>query len=246
MSIEPAWLAFGAAVALAYTVEAALGFGSIVVALALGALVLPMSQLLPVLVTLSTAMNLLMVWRLRAHVDRALLWRRIAPWMIGGTLAGYALRPALGDAALVPLFGALVLAFALREWWRLWRGTAATAHPPWRAHALTAAAGLTHGLYASGGPLLVAALAGSGLDKARMRATLLAVWLGLNAGLSLLYAIDGTLAPALPRVAACAPVVAAGMVAGEALHRRLDERRFRQMVFALLAVAGAALLARGG
>lgn len=245
-AVDAAWIAFGAAIALAYTVEAALGFGSIVVALALGSLMLPMSALLPVLVPLSTAMNLLMVWRLRGQVDRALLGRRIAPWMIAGTLAGYALRPVLGDAALVPLFGALVLAFALLESWRLWRGAVARAHPPWRARALTAAAGLTHGLYASGGPLLVAALAGSTLDKARLRATLIAVWLVLNAGLTLLYALDGALAPALPRAAAYLPVVLVGIVAGEALHRRLDERRFRALVLALLAVAGAALVLRGG
>lgn len=246
MSADAAWIALGGAIAIAYTVEAALGFGSIVIALALGALVLPMSALLPVLVPLSTVMNALMTLRLRAQIDRALLLRRIAPWMLAGMLAGYLLRPWAGDAALVPLFGALVLAFALREGWRLRRAGAPEPHPPWRAHALTAAAGLTHGLYASGGPLLVASLAGTTLDKARLRATLIAVWLVLNASLTLLYAADGTLAPALPRAAAYLPVMLVGIVAGEALHRRLDERRFRALVLALLAVTGAALVARGG
>lgn len=246
MSADAAWIALTGAIAVAYTVEAALGFGSIVIALALGALVLPMSALLPVLVPLSTAMNVLMTLRLRAQIDRGLLLRRIAPWMVAGMLAGYLLRPWLGDAALVPLFGALVLAFALREGWRMRRAGMPRPHPPWRARALTAAAGLTHGLYASGGPLLVAALAGTTLDKARLRATLIAVWLVLNAGLTLLYALDGTLAPALPRAAAYLPVVLVGIVAGEALHRRLDERRFRALVLALLAVTGTALVVRGG
>lgn len=246
MSADAAWIALAGAIAVAYTVEAALGFGSIVIALALGALVLPMSALLPVLVPLSTAMNVLMTLRLRAQIDRGLLLRRIAPWMVAGMLAGYLLRPWLGDAALVPLFGALVLAFALREGWRMRRAGMPRPHPPWRARALTAAAGLTHGLYASGGPLLVAALAGTTLDKARLRATLIAVWLVLNAGLTLLYALDGTLAPALPRAAAYLPVVLVGIVAGEALHRRLDERRFRALVLVLLAVTGAALVVRGG
>lgn len=245
MSVDAAWIALAGAIAVAYTVEAALGFGSIVIALALGALVLPMSALLPVLVPLSTAMNVLMTLRLHAQVDCALLLRRIAPWMLAGMLAGYLLRPWLGDTALVPLFGALVLAFALREGWRMRRAGLPRPHPPWRARALTAAAGLTHGLYASGGPLLVAALAGTTLDKARLRATLIAVWLVLNGSLTLLYAADGTLAPALPISAAYLPVMMAGIVAGEALHRRIDERLFRQLVLALLAVVGAALLLRG-
>jgi uncharacterized membrane protein YfcA len=165
--------------------------------------------------------------------------------MIAGMLAGYLLRPQMGDAALVPLFGALVLAFALREAWRMQHAGVPRPHPPWRARALTAAAGLTHGLYASGGPLLVAALAGTTLDKARLRATLIAVWLVLNGSLTLLYAIDGTLAPSLPTSAAYLPVMLAGIVAGEALHRRIGERLFRELVLALLAVAGAALLLRG-
>lgn len=245
MSVDAAWIALAGAIAVAYTVEAALGFGSIVIALALGALVLPMSSLLPVLVPLSTAMNVLMTLRLRAQIDRALLLRRIAPWMIAGMLAGYLLRPWLGDAALVPLFGALVLAFALREGWRMRHAGTPRPHPPWRARALTAAAGLTHGLYASGGPLLVAALAGTTLDKVRLRATLIAVWLVLNGSLTLLYALDGTLAPSLPTSMAYLPVMVAGIVAGEALHRRIDERLFRQLVLALLAITGAALLLRG-
>lgn len=244
MTPELAWIAFGGAIALAYTIEAALGFGSIVIALALGALLLPMSDLLPVLVPLSMAMNLLVMVRLHRQVDRALLLLRIAPWMLAGMLAGYLLRPALGDAALVPLFGALVLAFALRESWRMRHRTPAPPHPLWRARALTAAAGITHGLYASGGPLLVAALTGTTLDKATLRATLIAVWLVLNTGLTVLYAADGTLAPALPRAAAYLPVMLASVLVGEALHRRLDERRFRGLVLALLGFTGAALLAR--
>lgn len=245
MSADAAWIALAGAIALAYTIEAALGFGSIVIALSLGALLLPMAQLLPVLVALSTLMNIVMTARLHRRIDRRLLLRRIAPAMLAGTGAGYALRPALGDAALVPVFGALVLAFALREGWRMRQPQPARPHPPARALALTLAAGLTHGLYASGGPLLVAALAGSALDKAAMRATLIAVWLALNASLSLLYALDGTLWPALPRVLSYLPLLVFGVLAGEWLHRRLDERRFRAVVLALLAATGGVLLARG-
>ncbi|MGH8433264.1 MAG: sulfite exporter TauE/SafE family protein, partial [Pseudomonas sp.] len=44
--IDP-WLWLGAGIFLAYTLEAMTGFGSVVIALSLGALVLPIKELLP-------------------------------------------------------------------------------------------------------------------------------------------------------------------------------------------------------
>ena len=44
--------------------------------------------------------------------------------------------------------------------------------PMWLSRLLSLGAGISHGLFASGGPLLVFALAGTHLDKARLRATL--------------------------------------------------------------------------
>ena len=103
-------------------------------------------------------------------------------------------------------------------------------------------AGVTHGLFASGGPLLVYSLSGVALDKARFRATLICVWLTLNSLLTLIFAIDGSLLPALPRIAAFLPVAISGVSLGEWLHHRISEQRFRVAVFLLLLVTGIALL----
>ncbi|QKK04082.1 MAG: sulfite exporter TauE/SafE family protein [Pseudomonadota bacterium] len=117
-------------------------------------------------------------------------------------------------------------------------------HPAWLSRALTFAAGITHGLFASGGPLLVYALAGTRLDKGGLRATLVTVWFSLNAGLTVAFLVDGTLVPALPKVAAYLPVLGTGYLLGEFLHHRLDERRFRQLVYVMLIATGAALVIR--
>jgi uncharacterized membrane protein YfcA len=103
-------------------------------------------------------------------------------------------------------------------------------------------AGLTHGLYASGGPLLVYALTGVSLGKAAFRATLLAVWLSLNGLLTLVFALDGSLWPSLPRVVLFLPLLVAGVLAGEWLHHRVDESRFRQVVFTVLLATGVTLM----
>lgn len=91
---------------------------------------------------------------------------------------------------------------------------------------------------------LRATAAATRLDKGGLRATLVTVWFSLNAGLTVAFLVDGTLVPALPKVAAYLPVLGTGYLLGEFLHHRLDERRFRQLVYVMLIATGAALVIR--
>jgi uncharacterized membrane protein YfcA len=235
--------ALGAFILLAYTLEAVTGFGSIVIALSLGALLLPIDQLLPVLVPLNIGMTGYLVWRHRAQIDRPLLLGTILPGMLAGTLLGYWLLPYLDAALLKRGFGLLILWFAGRELWRLRHAAALPVRPAWLTRAITLGAGLSHGLFASGGPLLVYGLAGTTLDKARFRATLVTVWFTLNSLLTAAFLLDGRLQPALPQVLAYAPLLLVGLWLGEHLHRRFDERHFRLAIHVLLLVTGVLLLA---
>lgn len=241
--IDP-WLWLGLFILLAYTIEAVTGFGSLVIALSLGALILPIAAIMPVVVPLNVLMSGYLAWRNREHIDWALLLRVILPFMLVGTLAGYGLRPWLGDALLKGAFGLLVLSFAARELWRMARGHVIAPHSPLVNRVITLGAGLTHGLFASGGPLLVHAMAGNTLDKSRLRATMLSVWFSLNASLSVLFLLDGSLLPSLPRVLTYMPLLVVGVLLGEYLHRRLNEQRFRQMVYSLLVVTGMLLIVK--
>lgn len=237
-----AWTWLGLCILLAYTVEALTGFGSIVIALSLAALVLPVEVLLPILVPLNILMTGPLVWRLRAHVDRTVLVGLILPGMLVGTLLGYGLRPWLGDQLVRMLFGALVVWFAGRSLWLMRHQVRQSVRPLWRTRGWVGLAGITHGLFASGGPLLVYALAGTDLDKSRFRATLLLVWFTLNSLLTVAFLLDGSLLPALPQLLWYLPLLPLGVWIGEHLHGRVDEARFRQLVFALLLLAGLALL----
>jgi hypothetical protein len=237
------WLALAGFILLAYTLEAITGFGSIVIALSLGALLLPIDQLLPVLVPLNICMTGYLVWRHRQMIDRHLLLSMILPGMLLGTLIGYALLPFLDAALAKRLFGALVLWFAARELWRLRHATVQPVRPLWLSRLLSVCAGVSHGLFASGGPLLVFALAGTALDKARLRATLVTVWFTLNSVLTLAFLLDGRLLPALPQVASYAPLLLIGVWLGERLHQRFNEQHFRIAIYLLLLVTGGLLLA---
>lgn len=234
------WL--GGCILLAWTIEAMSGFGSIVIALSLGALLLPLEAMLPVLVTLNVVTSTWLAWQHRRHIDTALLARRILPAMLLGTLAGVALRDVLPGPALKIGFALLILWFALRELWALRHGGARPPHGAACTRGLIGAAGVSHGLFASGGPLLVYALAGSGVDKARFRATLITVWLLLNGVLLAALLVQGRLAAHAGAIAVYLPVVAVAVVLGNRLHHGLDEARFRLMVLRLLAVVGGVLL----
>ena len=236
------WLWLGLFIFIAYSIETVTGFGSIVIALSLGALLLPIEAMLPVLVPLNICMTAYLALRHRGNIHWPTLLKLILPLMVLGTLLGYGLRPWLGDAALQGLFAVLIIWFAGRELYRHYRAGPSRPHGRAWTRGWMLAAGMTHGLFASGGPLLVYALSGLALDKARFRATLISVWLSLNSLLTLIFAVDGSLWPALPQIAAYLPVLLVGVVLGEALHARISEQRFRLAVLLLLLVTGVSLL----
>ncbi|WP_111655433.1 sulfite exporter TauE/SafE family protein [Isoalcanivorax indicus] len=236
------WLWLALFILVAYTIEAVTGFGSIVIALSLGAILLPIPALLPVLVPLNILMSGYLSVRHRRSIHWPTLLRLILPLMAAGTLAGYLVRPWLSASLLQIAFGVLIIWFAGRELWRMANNHVPRAHPAGVTRGLMLGAGLTHGLFASGGPLLVYALAGTRLDKARFRATLIAVWFTLNSLLTLIFLLDGSLASAAPKLVWYIPLLVVGVLLGEWLHHRVNEQRFRQLVFAMLLVTGFALL----
>jgi len=243
--IDP-WVWLGGAILLAYTIEAITGFGSIVIALSLGALMLPISEMLPVLVPLNVMMSGYLTWKHHRHIDWHRLKTLILPLMLIGTVTGYLLAPWLGANSLRLLFGILVVWFAGRELWRLSGGHEAIPHSLNASRGITLAAGITHGLFASGGPLLVHALAGIRLDKGRTRATLLTVWFTLNLTLSLLYLFDGRLVASAGHLLWYLPLLVVGVLVGEYLHQRLNETHFRRAVYGVLLVTGLLLVLRAG
>ena len=101
------------------------------------------------------------------------------------------------------------------------------------------------GLLTSGGPLVVLYTAAALPEKRRFRSTMSALWLALNTALIAAHVAHGTLdRGALEMALALTPALIAGTALGERLHAQVSERTFRIGVYALLAVAGAAMLAR--
>ena len=104
---------------------------------------------------------------------------------------------------------------------------------------------MLQGIYATGGPLLVYVVGREGWTKGQLRATLSTVWLLLNTLLVASFWFEGRYEPAvLLQVAALIPTLPLGLLIGEAIHARVDERRFRFALYGLLVVAALSLLAK--
>lgn len=234
-----AWLVF--VVALAFTVEAALGFGATVIAVALGALVWPIDTLLPAFVPVNVLLSARVVLRDVRAVRLDVLFGRIVPWMALGFPLGAWLSTVVDPSVGKRGFGALMIGLAALEL----AGRTVRPHGA-RANATLVGAGVVHGMFATGGPLAVWVTASLLPDKAAFRGTMSALWLLFNVVLLGAWAWTGKLGVASATTSAVLLVpLVVGLWAGEHLFGRLDPATFRRAVFAGIGVAGVVLLIRG-
>ena len=234
-------------VALAFAVEGALGFGSTVVTVTLGAFLVPIDMLLPAYVPANIVLSVSIVARTYRDVDARMLFRRVVPLMVLGMPFGMLALRVLDGAVLVRVYGVMIVVLAIIE-------LAARLPSPSRAlgNALLFAAGTVQGAFGTGGPLTVFVLGkelterpDAAAGKRAFRATLCLLWLILNVVLVIGFAIDGRLTAESGRTTLWLVVgLAFGIVVGELVHRRLAPERFRVVVWGMLALAGTALALR--
>lgn len=245
--IDPVHGALAAILVLGYTVQTVSGFGSMVVVVTLGAHLLPISDLVALVVPVSLLQTGWIAVRHRDGTRWDLLLRGVLPLMGGGMLVGFAALSGASSPWMKRAFGVMVVVLAVRELWRLGSASAAMGVPlsrPVYGGALFGA-GVIHGVFATGGPLLVYALSRTELSKKAFRATVTTVWLVLNLVLSAGMALDGRYdADALGVMALLACATPVGLVVGEYLHHRVDELRFKRLVYVVLALAALSLVVR--
>jgi uncharacterized membrane protein YfcA len=231
------------AVALAFAVETALGFGATVVAVSLGALLLPIDVILPAFVPLNLILSAAVFLRARQHVAWRVLLVKTLPWMALGLPLGMLAFARLDASTLRRAFGVFLTGLATLELLREARRARPGALAPSLERSLLVLGGALHGAFATGGPMVVYVLGRTLTQKAALRATLALLWLTMNLILLTQYGLQGKLSRAsLSLSMPLAIGLGVGMVTGELLFRRVPEALFRRLVFALLLVAGLLLL----
>ena len=229
-------------VLFSFTIQAMTGFGSIVIALTIAALFLPIPELLPVLVALNLPLCLWVVTRQFDKIDFKLLLA-IFPVLTLGVLGGVLLTPLLDGPVLKKVFGTIVVLFALREIYLLIKGRDLATMSATEFQVWMSISGLVHGLYASGGPPLVYAVGRRVQDKGVFRASLMFVWLIFNIILFGIYLYQGRFTTHLA-IETCILMITIpiGLWAGEILHHRVPDKPFRMTIQVTLVLAGAALV----
>jgi uncharacterized membrane protein YfcA len=115
--------------------------------------------------------------------------------------------------------------------------------PRWAAFFLLFLGGIVHGMFASGGPLVVLYAAEALPDKGKFRATLCLLWTTLNTILIGTYIFSGTITTAtMGRTASMLPFLGLGILAGELIHHRVEPRIFKLIVFTMLFATGVIML----
>jgi hypothetical protein len=225
-------------VAMAATVQLTAGFGFGLSAVPLLALVLDPHDAVVLALTLATFTNGYQAWTGRRHADRAVVAR-----LLGGAAAGLPVGLLVflrvEDRVLSAIIGVAVLvavAMIARGLDLRHAGPGLDVAGGLLTGALTMSAGVN-------GPPMVFVLQARHFDPARFRATITTVFFTLDVVSVAAFSATGDLdGGVLVAVAASLPGLALGALAGLALRRRLDARRFRHVVLTLLGVAGASAL----
>ncbi|MEJ7601906.1 MAG: sulfite exporter TauE/SafE family protein [Kofleriaceae bacterium] len=231
----------GVVALVAFCTEGAIGFGATVIAASIGAQLVPLDELLPAFVPVNMALSAYLL----ATGVRAIAWRvllvEIVPAVALGTIGGLVLfhLPAMG--VLARACGAVVAGRALLP---LARPATRPLARVWR-YLLLFVGGLAHGLFGTGGPMIVYVARRRVDDKRVFRATLSMLWLTLNCALLVnFWSADLYTRTTLDRGLVIALAVVPGLWIGERIHRALDPARFERVVWLLLLVAGTALAIR--
>lgn len=254
------------AIASAFACEAVVGFGATLFALAIAGLVVPVPELLPVVVPLNLVLSGGLVALGRGRLRVRYLAVSVAPALGAGLPLGFALYLLRDSSWIQALFGAMVAAMAVFELVSAGHkkvgrdprakfgtegdgraGSRRVGEKVWPKLRLGALflGGVIHGLFASGGPMVVYVAAKDGLDKEDFRSTLALLWLVVNAFVVAGYAVAGRVGRStVAQWVLLSPALLIGLAAGNFLHGRVERRRFQAIVFAALAVAGVVIAAR--
>ncbi len=247
MTLEPVFLLFALVVVTAYTVQTAIGFGGMLVCLTFGAQLMGIQEVILLVVPLSFLQTGYIAFRDRDAVDSPLLLKRALPLMGLGMGVAFLLLTRVGGPLLGLAFGLMVLALSSRDLYRL-RFTSGVLDKPIPMAASAAAifgAGIVHGIYAAGGPLLVYAIGREGLGKKAFRSTLSVIWIVLNVILVGRFILLGEYDQGrVMDVVLLIPTVPVGILLGEWVHDRVDEHSFKVAVLVLLMAAAISLVVR--
>lgn len=222
-------------------VEAISGFGSTIISVTLGSGIYDIDKLISILLPINIILSTYIVSRHHKFIRFSMLIKEIFPFMGSGLLLGIVILNLFSVSVLKNIYGTLVVLLAVKELYILLisKITEKKNLSSMLSGIFIFMAGIVHGLYASGGPLLVYGISSKNLDKDSFRVNLSMIWLVFNLILFSVYLISGKVNIDNLKISAyLLPTLLVGVFIGEKIHHRINEKIFRTGVFSILFIAG--------
>ena len=170
------------------------------------------------------------------HVDWKQL-KKVVIVMAIGIFGGFFLKNALAgyDAVLYKFLGIFVIFLAIHGFYSIYgqRQRDTKEKSSWKSMLLLIGAGIVHGMFVSGGPLLIGYLSNEIKEKTSFRATISTVWIILNSMILVQDICAGMWNAGLVMTQCISiPFLIAGMAAGSVLVKRMSQEIFMKLCFA--------------
>jgi len=232
----------GCILVLAHTAETILGFGSTLIALALGIHLLPLETLVPMLVILGLLQSIWLVGRWHRYINWRTLLVYILPLATAGMVIGILGREIADENTLKMVLGGFIIIVSVAELSLLFIKKAPGGQLRWYYRVpLLIGGGIFHGLFATGGPPIVYYASRQFSAQEAFRATLSMLWLMLNTGLIIGFVVGGQMdLVKLEMTAMVLPGLAIGIIVGSLI--RVKEFWFKVLTYTLLFFSGLFLL----
>lgn len=171
----------------------------------------------------------------RQYIDTKNLTKIIVLMLVGMGI-GIKLYTMIDAQILVPIYGAIIILVALKNiLLKPYEGTL----PNYIAVPILIGAGIIHGMFVSGGSLLVIYLVATFKDKNTFRANVSAVWSILNMVLMITDFQKGLYTTNLAYLLILAIIpMAIAMYIGNKMHKNINQKNFNRLTYGLLLVAG--------
>lgn len=164
---------------------------------------------------------------------------KMAAGMIAGMGIGIWLFDRLSLQLLLNVYAVLIILIALKK--MFWKKEIAL--PGWGMVLVLIAAGIIHGMFLSGGALLVIYAVYVLKEKAEFRATIAAVWVLLNSLLIVMsYHASSYNAATVKAILISMIPLALSVKIGNILYKKINQQQFLKVTYVLLLISGASLL----
>lgn len=244
------YIAFYIVIFLTNVIQGITGFAGTILAMPPGLMLVGYDVAKPILNLLGILAGVYVFLTQKKYVNWKEL-RKVVLIMAVGIFGGFFLKHLLTgyDTVLYKALGIFVIVLAVQGYWNsVHRKNAeetvsAGKKEDVKSIALLVSSGIVHGMFVSGGPLLIGYLSKAIKEKTSFRATISTVWIILNT-IILIQDINTGLwtTKLIVTQMISTPFMIAGMILGSVLVKRMSQEVFMKLTYILLFLSGVLLM----